>query len=84
MTDNQSLRVTPMQLFQQHPQGTLLCFRPCVARRLAVSSQTADITYPDRMPVMVSAVSAHHILSPTLLNGAVSRNHIMIATTPPS
>ena len=81
MPHNQRLRITLMQLLQQHPQRTLLCLSASVLWSLAVGSQTADIAYPDAVVVMVLAVGTLHLLRPSLLNRPVRRNDIVIPTS---
>ena len=51
MPHNQRLRITLMQILQQHPQRTLLCLSTCVLWSLAVGSQSADVTYADAVVV---------------------------------
>lgn len=84
MSKNQSLRVTAVQFRKQPLQRILLRRSACVHGSLAVSSQPSDITHPDRMNVMVSAVRADNSLRPSNLDSAVSRNHIVITATLPS
>ena len=84
MTHNQRFRITGMQLLQQTSQRMLLCLRSGVAGRLAVSSQSPYVSHPDGMPVMVLAMCPHHLLWPTRLNGAVCRNHVVVAATLPT
>ena len=84
MTHNQRLRITGMQILQQTSQRTLLCLGSGVAGSLAVSSQSPYVSHPDGMPVMVLAVRPHHLLWPTRLNGAVRRNHVVVAASLPA
>ena len=84
MTHNQRLRITGMQLFQKTSQRTLLCFGSGVAGSLAVSSQSPYVSHPDGMPVMVLAMCPHHLLRSAYLNGAVRRNHVVVAATLPT
>ena len=84
MTHNQRFRITGMQILQQTSQRTLLCLRSGVAGSLAVSSQSPYVSHPDGMSVMVLAMCPHHLLWPTRLNGAVRRNHVVVAATLPT
>ena len=84
MTHNQRLRITGMQILQQTSQRTLLCRGSGVAGSLAVSSKSSHVCHPDRMPVMVLAMRSHHLLWPPCLNGAVRRNHVVVAAALPT
>ena len=84
MPHDQRLRITPMQFLQQASQRTLLRWCSGVAGSLAVSGQSPYISHPDRVPVMVLAVRPHHLFRPPHLNGAVRRNHIVVAAPLPS
>ena len=84
MTHNQRLRITLMQILQQTSQRTLLRLGSGVAGSLAVSSKSSHVCHPDRMPVMVLAMRPHHLLRSTCLNGAVRRNHVVVAAALPT
>ena len=84
MTHNQRFRITLMQILQQTSQRTFLCLRTGIAGSLAVSSKPSHVSHPDGMPVMVFAVRSHHLLRSARLNGAVRRNHIVVATAYPT
>ena len=84
MTHNQRFRITGMQILQQTSQRTLLRWGSGVAGRLAVSSQSPYVSHPDGVSVMVLAVRPHHLLRPTRLNGAVRRNHVVVAASLPT
>ena len=84
MTCNQRLRITIMQILQQHPQRTFLCLSACVLWSLAVGSQAADIAHADTMAVVVLAMSTSHLLRSPMFNSPVGRNDIMIPATNPT
>ena len=84
MTHNQRFWITLMQILQQTSQRTLLRWCSGVAGSLAVTGKSTHVSHPDRVPVMVLAVRPHHPLWPTRLNGAVRRNHIVVAAPLPS
>ena len=84
MTHNQRLRITLMQILQQTSQRTLLRRCSGVAGSLAVMGKPTHVSHPDRVSVMVLAVRPHHLFRPTRLNGAVGRNHIVVAAAYPS
>lgn len=84
MTHNQRLRITLMQIYQQTSQRTLLFWGSGIARSLAVSGKPTHVSHPDRVPVMVFAMRSHHFFRPTRLNGAIGRNHIVVAAAYPS
>ena len=81
MPNNQRLRITLMQIFQQYPQRTLLFLSACVLGCLAVGSQSADVAYPDAVVIVVLAVGTLHFLRPTHFNRPVRRNDIVIPTS---
>ena len=84
MTHNQRLRITLMQILQQTSQRTLLRIGSGVAGSLAVMVKSPHVSHPDRVSVMVFAMRPHHLFRPTRLNGAVGRNHIVVAAAYPS
>ena len=73
-----------MQFTKQPFQRTLLNLRSGVARSLAVGGKSSYIRHTDGMAVMVLAMRSNlRLWSPTL-DGAVSRNHIVIPTASPT
>ena len=84
MTNNQRLRITLMQILQQHPQRTLLFLRACVLGSLAVGSQSADIAYANGVAIVVLAVGTLLSLGTSLFNRPVNWNDIVIPTSLPS
>ena len=84
MTHNQRFRITLMQIFQQTSQRTLLRIGSGVAGSLAVMGKSTHVSHPDRVSVMVFAMRPHHLFRPPRLNGAVGRNHIVVAAAYPS
>lgn len=84
MPYDQRSRVTNVQICQQSPQSHFLRLRACILRSLPVCSQTTDVTDPNRVRIVSSAVCAYRLLRPARLNRSVSRNHIMVATAFPA
>ena len=84
MTHNQRFRITGMQILQQTSQRTLLRWGSGVAGSLAVMGKPTHVSHPDRVSVMVLAVRPHHLLRSASLNGAVSRNHVVVAAAYPT
>ena len=84
MTHNQRFWITLMQILQQTSQRTLLRWGSGVAGSLAVSSKASHVSHTDRVSVMVLAVRPHHLLRPARLNGAVNRNHVVVAAAYPT
>ena len=80
----QRFRITLMQFTKQPFQRTLLCFRSCVARSLAVGGKSSYIRHTDGMAVMVLAMRSNLRLWSSTLNGTVNRNHIVIPTASPT
>lgn len=79
MTHYQRFRVSAVQVRKQPLQRLLLGRCPGVRGSLAVGSQAADVAYPDGMPVMVLAMRPDHLFGSSRLDGAVSRNHVVVA-----
>ena len=84
MTHNQRFRITGMQILQQTSQRTLLRWGSGVAGSLAVSSQSPYVSHPDGMSVMMLAMRSYHLFRPTRLNGAIRRNHVVVAASLPT
>ena len=84
MTHNQRFRITLMQILQQTSQRTLLRLGSGVAGSLAVMGKPTHVSHPDGVSVMVLAMRSHHLFRPSRLNGAVGRNHIVVAAAYPS
>ena len=84
MTHYQRLRITLMQILQQHPQRTLLFLSACVLWSLAVGSQAADVANANAMAVVVLAVSTHLLFRTASLNTSVRRNDVVVATALPT
>ena len=84
MPHYQRLRITLMQLLQQHSQCTLLCLSPSILWCLAIGSQAADIAYTDTVTVVVLAVGTHLLFRTASLNASVRRNHVMVTTAHPT
>lgn len=80
----QRFRITFMQFTKQPFQRTLLRFRSCVARGLAVSGKSSYICHTDGMAVMILAMRSNLRLWSSTLNGTVNRNHIVIPTASPT
>lgn len=78
MTHYQCFRVSAVQIRKQPLQRLLLGRCPGVRGSLAVGRQTADVAYPDGMPVMVLAMCPDPLFGSSRLDGAVSRNHIKV------
>ena len=83
MTDNKGTRIFLMQRLQQLAQGSPLGIRPSV-HRLSVLRQPADITNPNRMPIVVLAVCPYHFFGSARFDGSVYRNHIVVPTAFPT
>ena len=80
----QRFRITLMQFTKQPFQRTLLCFRPCVARSLAIAGKSSYIRYTNRMAVMISTMRSNALLRSSSLDDPVGRNHIVIPTASPT
>ena len=80
----QRFRITLMQFTKQPYQRTLLCFRPCVARSLAIAGKSSYIRYTNRMAVMISTMRSNALLRSSSLDDPVGRNHIVIPTASPT
>ena len=77
VTDNQSLRVSPVQIFQQPPHCSLLRLSPGICG-LSSDIQPALIADTYRVGIMVLAVGTDHILRPSRLDLSVTTDHVMI------
>lgn len=84
MTHNQRFRVSAVQVRKQLLQSLLLGRCPGVHGSFAIGSQTTDIVYPDGMTVMVLAMCSNHFFGSACFDGAVCRNHIMVAAAQPT
>ena len=71
VTDNQSLRVSPVQIFQQPPHCSLLRLSPGICG-LSPDIQPALIADADRVGVVVQAVGTDHPLRPAWLYPSVT------------
>lgn len=83
MGHDQGLGISPVELFQQRPQGDTLRFGSCVCWQ-AVGGQPANVTDTDRVAVMVLAMRANHFLRPSGFDGPVCRNDVVVAATDPA
>ncbi|ABR43952.1 hypothetical protein BDI_2221 [Parabacteroides distasonis ATCC 8503] len=84
MTHNQCFRESAVQVRKQPFQSLLLGRCSGVHRSFAIGSQTTDIAYPDGMTVMVLAMCSNHFFGSARFDGAVCRNHIMVAAAQPT
>ena len=78
MPYDQGAGVTPMQVFEQSPHGSLLL------RGARVGGLTAGIiptlvADADRMGIVVQTVGADHPLRATWLDRSVTTDHVMVA-----
>ena len=84
MPYDQRSRVTNVQICQQLSQSHFLSLCTCILRSLPFCGQASDVTDPDRVGVVSSAVRSNPFLRPPHLNRAIGRNHIMVATAFPT
>ena len=84
MPYDQRSRVTNVQICQQLSQSHLLSLCTCILWSLPCCGQASDVTDPDGVGVVSSAVCSYPFLRPPHLNRAIGRNHIMVATAFPA
>ena len=83
MPYNQGTRIFPVQRLQQLAQGNPLGIRPGVFR-FPIGRQPADIAHPDAVTVMILAMRPYFGFVPSLFDGSVRRNHVVIPAALPA
>lgn len=84
VSDNQSRRICLVQTFKQKPQGCMLFRRTGIERALSVGCQTAHITHPDAVPVVVPTMGAGSFHGAGGFDSSIGGNHIMISASVPA
>lgn len=84
MPYDQRSRITNVQICQQLSQSHFLSLCTCILRSLPFCGQASDVTDPDGVGVVSSAVRSYPFFRPTRLYRAIGRNHIMVATAFPA
>ena len=78
VTDNHGAGVTPMEVFEQPSQGSLLFCRSCVGG-LTADVEPALVAHAYRMGVVVQAVGTDHPFRTAWLNLSVTTDDVVVA-----
>ena len=78
VTDDHSVGVTPVQVFQQLSHRSLLLSRPRISR-LTAGIVASFVAYADGVLVVVQAVGANHPFRSARLNLSVTTDDVVVA-----
>ena len=84
MPHDQGSRESPTQVVKQFAQGLPLGFRPGIHRGLPVVGKPTDVTDPDAVPVVETAMGAYPLDGPALLHRSIGRDDEVVSASFPA
>lgn len=83
MSYNQGLGILPAQPAEEYSQSRALRFDTGICR-LPVGVESANVTNPDGVPVVVLAMRPNHFVRSSRFDAAVRGNHVVVSTAYPA